>query len=362
MCAYGLLSRAVVVAAGFCVPGRLPSTYRPSSRLVALQPCGGSGSSISICPSGLLSRVSSGEPVGLAGSVSPFSTKPTTTSRKTDSGSGCRSTVDVLDRRGHGVVANVRRFLSDGELPPAGAVRTEELINCARSATRAVRRRSVLDHDRARRLPVEIEASTGADRPAGTGASSRATRLPGLVFLIDVSGSMRPADKLPLVRTAMRMLCDVLTERDRVAIVVYAGAVGLVPPSTSGDRRSASTRRSSSSSRAVRPTEHQDHAGLPGGSQQLHSWWREPRHPGQPMATSVGVTSQSELVQLIEHERESGIFLSVLGVGTGNLKDSTMEKLADKNGNMCTIWTRCTRRERCWCAKWAERWRRLPRT
>ena len=104
---------------------------------------------------------------------------------------------------------------------------------------------------------MEIEASTGADRPAGTGASSRATRLPSLVFLIDVSGSMRPADKLPLVRTAMRMLGDP-PERDRVAIVVYAGAVGLVPPSTSGDQKERIHEALEQLEPAVRPTEHQE--------------------------------------------------------------------------------------------------------
>ena len=156
-----------------------------------------------------------------------------------------------------------------------------------------------------------------------------------LVFLIDVSGSMMPPDKLPLVRTSMRMLADILTERDRVAIVVYAGASGLVLPSTSGDQKE---------------TIHQALARLEaGGSTNGASGIKLAYEVARNnfirggvnrvvLATdgdfNVGITNQSELVRLIEQERESGIFLSVLGVGTGNLKDSTMEKLADKgNGN-----------------------------
>ena len=98
--------------------------------------------------------------------------------------------------------ANVRRFLTDGDLPPAGAVRIEELINYFRfDYPQPVRPRAVLDHDRADRVPVESEASTGADRPAGTRPLEERDPAPrNLVFLIDVSGSMKPPDKLPLVR------------------------------------------------------------------------------------------------------------------------------------------------------------------
>ena len=133
--------------------------------------------------------------------------------------------------------ANVRRFLSDGELPPAGAVRTEELINYFRFGY----------PEPSGSDPFSITTELAAcpwnpkHRLALIGLQGRALdeRDPAprnLVFLLDVSGSMMPADKLPLVRTAMRMLADVLTERDRVAIVVYAGASGLVLPSTSGDQ------------------------------------------------------------------------------------------------------------------------------
>jgi Ca-activated chloride channel homolog len=156
-----------------------------------------------------------------------------------------------------------------------------------------------------------------------------------LVFLLDVSGSMQPLDKLPLVRTAMRMLTDVLTERDRVAIVVYAGASGLVLPSTPGDQKE----------RIVQALERLEAGGSTNGASGITLAYQVARDNfirggvnRVVLATdgdfNVGVTSEGELVRLIERERESGVFLSVFGVGTGNLKDSTMEKLADKgNGN-----------------------------
>jgi Ca-activated chloride channel family protein len=134
-----------------------------------------------------------------------------------------------------------------------------------------------------------------------------------LVFLLDVSGSMQPPDKLPLVRTAMRMLVDTLTARDRIAIVVYAGATGVVLPSTSG-------------------------AGIQLAYKIAEEQFVKEGINRVILATdgdfNVGITNQGDLIRLIEQKRSTGIFLSVLGVGTGNVKDSTMEKLADRgNGN-----------------------------
>ena len=146
---------------------------------------------------------------------------------------------------------------------------------------------------------------------------------------------MMPPDKLPLVRNAMRMLVDVLAPRDRVAIVVYAGASGLVLPSTPGDQKEVIHR-------AIAQLEAGGSTNGAAGIRLAYQVARQNFIRGGVnrvvLATdgdfNVGVTSQDELVRLIEEERASGIFLSVLGVGTGNLKDSTMEKLADKgNGN-----------------------------
>jgi Ca-activated chloride channel family protein len=156
-----------------------------------------------------------------------------------------------------------------------------------------------------------------------------------LVFLIDVSGSMQPPDKLPLVRQGLRMLADTLTARDRVAIVVYAGASGLVLPSTPGDQKATVQN-------AIANLEAGGSTNGASGITLAYNVAREHFIRGGVnrviLATdgdfNVGVTSQDELVRLIEQQRADGVFLSVLGVGTGNLKDSTMEKLADKgNGN-----------------------------
>jgi len=232
--------------------------------------------------------------------------------------------------------ANVRRFLTGGDLPPAGAVRIEELLNYFR-----------YDYPQpSNGAPFSITTELAScpwnsqHRLALVGLQGRALpeRDPAarnLVFLLDVSGSMMPPDKLPLVRTAMRMLTDVLTERDRVAIVVYAGASGLVLPSTSGDQKE----------RIHQALARLEAGGSTNGASGITLAYEVARGNFLKggvnrvvLATdgdfNVGVTNQSDLVQLIERERESGIFLSVLGVGTGNLKDSTMEKLADKgNGN-----------------------------
>jgi Ca-activated chloride channel family protein len=232
--------------------------------------------------------------------------------------------------------ANVRRFLTDGTLPPAGAVRIEELINYFR-----------FDYPQPEgsepfSVTTELAACPWNDkhRLALIGIRGRETvdKEPvarNLVFLLDVSGSMQPSDKLPLVRNAMRMLVDTLTPQDRIAIVVYAGASGLALPSTRGNQQDV----------IHRSLERLEAGGSTNGADGIRLAYQVARQHFVEggvnrviLATdgdfNVGVTSQDELIRLIEHERESGVFLSVLGVGTGNLKDSTMEKLADKgNGN-----------------------------
>jgi Ca-activated chloride channel family protein len=232
--------------------------------------------------------------------------------------------------------ANVRRFLNQGTLPPADAVRTEELINYFRFSY------GDAPGDAPFAVATEIAACPWNPRHRlaliGLQArrmSSENTPPRNLVFLLDVSGSMTPPDKLPLVKAAMRMLVDTLTPSDRVAIVVYAGASGLVLPSTSGNRKSEIQK-------AIADLQ-------PGGSTNGAAGIQLAYDIAQQsfiknginrviLATdgdfNVGVTNQGDLIRLIEDKRQRGVFLSVLGVGTGNLKDSTMEKLADRgNGN-----------------------------
>ena len=231
--------------------------------------------------------------------------------------------------------ANVRRFLSEGTLPPADAVRIEEMINYFR-----------FDYPQPRSgEPFSVTTELAAcpwnprHRLALIGLQARPLddkRLDrNLVFLLDVSGSMMPPDKLPLVKKAMRMLVDTLTGGDRIAIVVYAGASGLVLPATPGDQKD----------RIHQAIARLEAGGSTNGAAGITLAYRIAREQFITgginrviLATdgdfNVGVTSQGELTRLIEREREAGVFLSVLGVGTGNLKDSTMEKLADKgNGN-----------------------------
>jgi len=156
-----------------------------------------------------------------------------------------------------------------------------------------------------------------------------------LVFLLDVSGSMEPANRLPLVKQAMRLLVDKLGENDRVAIVVYAGASGLVLPSTTGDRKE----------QILNALENLQAGGSTNGAQGIELAYQTATDHFIKggvnrviLATdgdfNVGTTSEGELVRLIEEKAKSGVFLSVLGVGDDNLNDSMMQKLADKgNGN-----------------------------
>jgi Ca-activated chloride channel family protein len=232
--------------------------------------------------------------------------------------------------------ANVRRFLNRGSLPPRDAVRIEELVNYFR-----------FDYPRpvnGTPFSVTTELATcpwnAKHRLALVGLQAQpidmdAVPARNLVFLLDVSGSMEPPDKLPLVRTAMRMLVDTLTARDRIAIVVYAGASGIVLPSTSGAHKD---RIHEAIARLEAGGSTNGGAGITLAYQVAQEQFVKGGINRVILATdgdfNVGVTNQGDLTRLIEEKRASGIFLSVLGVGTGNTKDSTMEKLADRgNGN-----------------------------
>ena len=160
-----------------------------------------------------------------------------------------------------------------------------------------------------------------------------------LVFLIDVSGSMDVPNKLPLLKKAFRLLVDQLRQEDRVAIVVYAGAAGLVLPSTPGDDKAA----------MIAALEQLQAGGTTAGGAGIRLAYQTARENFVEggnnrviLATdgdfNTGVSSDGEMIKLIENERESGVFLSVLGFGEGNLKDSKMEKIADHgNGNYAYI-------------------------
>jgi Ca-activated chloride channel family protein len=172
------------------------------------------------------------------------------------------------------------------------------------------------------------------------GARARAARSKeiegrNLVLLLDVSGSMAPPERLPLIKSALGMFVETLRPDDRLAIVTYAGTSGVALPSTPMRRRDE-VRRAIDGLQA---------GGSTNGASGLLMAYRVAREAFVPggvnrviLATdgdfNVGVTSHGDLLRLIERERESGVFLSVLGVGSGNLKDATMEMLANRgNGH-----------------------------
>jgi Ca-activated chloride channel family protein len=232
--------------------------------------------------------------------------------------------------------ANVRRFINSNQLPTKDAVRIEEMINYFTYAYPEPGKKQPFA------LYTEISSCPwdARHRLIHIGLQGRkleTEELPSsnLVFLLDVSGSMSSPNKLPLLRQAFKLLVNELAPRDRVAIAVYAGAAGLVLPSTAASQKD----------RIIGAIERLTAGGSTAGGagiQLAYKMAEENLIPGGNnrviLATdgdfNVGVSSSSELVRMIEEKREKGVFLTVLGFGMGNYKDGRMEQLADKgNGN-----------------------------
>ncbi len=233
--------------------------------------------------------------------------------------------------------SNMRRFImQDGQLPPRDAVRIEELVN-------------YFPYDYSEPegddpLAIHTEVAPAPWKPqhqlVRIGLQARRVKVENLpqsnfVFLLDVSGSMMPPNKLPLVKSAMRLLVNQLRAKDRVAMVVYAGSAGLVLPSTPGDQKD----------RILDAIDRLEAGGSTAGGEGIRRAYDEAvanfirgGNNRVILATdgdfNVGASSDAEMVQLIEEKRRTGVFLTVLGVGEGNLQAAKMEKLADKgNGN-----------------------------
>jgi Ca-activated chloride channel family protein len=236
--------------------------------------------------------------------------------------------------------SNIRRFLNQGQLPPAGAVRIEEMINYFKydypqptgehpfsintevsSAPWNRDHKLVLIGLQGKKIPTD-------NLPASN-----------LVFLIDVSGSMGTPNKLPLVKASMKMLVDQLREKDKVSIVVYAGAAGLVLKPTSGEEKTkikdaidnleagGSTAGGAGIKLAYKTA---NEAFVKGGNNRVILC--------SDGDFNVGESSDDAMERLIEKERASGVYLTILGYGMGNYKDNKMQKLADKgNGNHAYI-------------------------
>ena len=236
--------------------------------------------------------------------------------------------------------ANIRRFFLNGSFPDKGAVRIEEMLN-------------YFDYDlpgATQDAPVAVTTELAVcpwneshllAMVALSGYEPAAETLPGsnLVFLVDVSGSMEQSNRLPLARQALKLLVEQLSQKDSVTIVTYAGTVGTLLEPTSGDQKD----------RINAAIDSMNASGSTNGAGGIQAAYKQARDAfiddGNNRVIlltdgdfNVGVQSAAELEALIESERDSGIYLSVLGFGMGNLKDYEMETLADKgNGNYAYI-------------------------
>jgi Ca-activated chloride channel homolog len=238
-----------------------------------------------------------------------------------------------------GAYANVRRFLSQGQTPPAAAVRTEEMINYFRYDYPAPDSRATPFSVSTDVMVTPWNPETRLLRIGLRGYDlPRAARPPAnLVFLVDVSGSMNSPDKLPLVKTALRGLAGELSPRDRVSIVVYAGAAGLVLEPTNDPERIARAldRLQAGGSTA-------GGAGLQLAYQVARDNFIEGGVNRILLATdgdfNVGLSNTTALTAMVEKERDAGVTLTTLGFGTGNYNEAMMEQIADKgNGNYAYI-------------------------
>ncbi len=233
-----------------------------------------------------------------------------------------------------GSYSNAKDYIENGELPPVNAIRTEEFINYFNY--------NYPDPESNHSISVNSEIclcpwndSSKLVRIGIKGASIPGELLPpsNLVLLIDVSGSMRPDNKLPLLKESFQMLVDQFREQDRIAIVTYAGSAGVALESTNGANKDiiksviSSLKSGGSTAGAegiVTAYEIAEQNYIEGGNNRV------------VLATdgdfNVGISDQDALVELIESKRDKGVFLTVIGVGRGNLNDAMMEQVAN-NGN-----------------------------
>jgi Ca-activated chloride channel homolog len=236
--------------------------------------------------------------------------------------------------------SNVRRFIQMGQRPPKDAVRIEEMVN-------------YFDYDYPQpkgddpfSINTEISIAPWNTKHKLVHIGLQGKNIPkenlpasNLVFLIDVSGSMDEPNKLPLLKSSFKLLVEQLREQDRVAIVVYAGAAGLVLPSTSGAEKK----------KIIESLENLEAGGSTAGGAGINLAYSIAKQNFKQggnnrviLATdgdfNVGESSNGGMERLIEQKRKDGIFLTTLGFGMGNYKDSKMEILADKgNGNYMYI-------------------------
>jgi len=236
--------------------------------------------------------------------------------------------------------SNMRRILNESRLPPKDAVRIEELVNYFHY--------DYPDAKGKHPFSITTEISSAPWNPKHRllmiglqGKKVDTSKMPknNLVFLLDVSGSMNSPNKLPLLKKSFKLLIENMRADDRIAIVVYAGAAGLVLPSTPGKE----------ADKIIAALDKLQAGGSTAGGAGIKLAYKVAKEnfikDGNNriiLATdgdfNIGASSDAEMVRLIEEKRKEGVFLTVLGLGRGNYKDSKMEKLADKgNGNYAYI-------------------------
>jgi Ca-activated chloride channel homolog len=235
---------------------------------------------------------------------------------------------------------NIRRMINSGQKVPKDAVRIEEMINFFKyNYAQPTGEHPFAIHTEYSACPWNTNSKLL--RIALQGKTLESDLLPpsNLVFLIDVSGSMGAANKLPLVIQSLKALTSQLRENDRIAIVVYAGAAGLVLPSTAGNQKD----------KIIPALDNLTAGGSTAGGAGIELAYKVAQenfiqggNNRVVLATdgdfNVGYNSSSDLGQLIEEKRKTGVFLTCLGYGMGNYKDTTLETLANKgNGNYAYI-------------------------
>lgn len=288
-----------------------------------------------------------GSQIAQQGMVSGYAPPPQTENRERYDGEAVAAIMAVANEPvstfavdvDTGSYANVRRFLNQGQFPPAAAVRTEEMLNYFR-----------YDYDRptdrTRPFTVSTDMATTPWNPntrllrvalRGYDIDRRERPAANLVFLVDVSGSMHSADKLPLVRCSMAMMAEQLNPRDRVSIVTYAGSTKTILTGSS-DRAEIIA--------ALGQLQSGGSTAGAAGIQLAYDAARANMIDGGInrilLATdgdfNVGTTNQQQLIEMVERQREDGISLSTLGYGTGNFNEAMMEQIADHgNGNYAYI-------------------------
>ncbi|ADR22292.1 hypothetical protein MATR_00660 [Marivirga tractuosa] len=236
--------------------------------------------------------------------------------------------------------SNMRRFINSGQNPPKDAVRIEEMINYFNYDYKQPSGQDPFS------INTEVSQAPWNKKHQLVHIGLQGKVIPtenlpasNLVFLLDVSGSMFAQNKLPLLKSGLKMLVDQLREEDKVSIVVYAGAAGCVLPPTSGNEKD----------KIIEALQNLQAGGSTAGGAGIELAYKIAKEnfikEGNNriiLATdgdfNVGASSNEAMEDLIEKKRKEGVFLTVLGFGMGNYKDSKMEILADKgNGNYAYI-------------------------